>query len=176
MTPLVTSRVTRTDLAAALALMIALMIVFVWPCGAQTPVHFTATPAGRVARGATVVAHVNSAVEPGWHVYSLTQGPGGPVAMSISLAESPEFAMRGEPSGPAPRVEFDGNFGIDVEVYEQSVTFDVPVAPTRAARSGPRQIPIRVRYQVCNASLCLPVRGETIQVPVTIVDRGAPAL
>jgi len=138
----------------------------------QTPVHWRASDAGTVAAGATVTARISAAIDAGWHVYSLTQGAGGPIAMRITLAPSQPFALEGIPTGPAPHKAFDPNFGIQVELYEKSATFAVPVAATADAQAGKDSILVRPRYQACNASLCLPPRTETVAVPVTVATSG----
>lgn len=134
----------------------------------QTPVHWSASDAGTVAPGARVTAHISAAIDAGWHVYSLTQGAGGPIAMRITLAPNQPFALEGTPTGPAPHKEFDPNFGIHVELYEETATFTVPVVATAATPIGKDSILVRPRYQACNASLCLPARTETVAVPVTV--------
>src|SRR5687768_13678215 len=35
-------------------------------------------------------------IDPGWHVYSLTQAPGGPQKSQIKVAESPSYKRAGE--------------------------------------------------------------------------------
>ncbi len=142
------------------------------PLRAQTPVHWTATSAGKVAPGATVSAQIAAAIYPGWHVYALTQGPGGPIATRITLAAGQPFTLQGDPTGPAPHTEFDPNFGIQVEEYEEQAAFTVPVAVGSAAPVGKDSIVVRARYQVCNASLCLPPRTESVAVPVTVATTG----
>ena len=134
----------------------------------QTPVHWSASDAGIVAPGATVAARISAAIDPGWHVYSLTQGAGGPIAMRITLAPGQPFALKGTATGPAPHTAFDPNFGIQVELYEGSAVFTVPVAAAATAPAGKGSILVRPRYQACNASLCLPPRTETVAVPVTV--------
>jgi DsbC/DsbD-like thiol-disulfide interchange protein len=141
------------------------------PLMAQTPVHWTATSAGKVVPGTTVSAQIAATIDPGWHVYSLTQGPGGPIALRITVASGQPFTLQGNPTGPAPHTEFDPNFGITVEEYEERAAFTVPVA-VGAAPVGQDSIVVRARYQVCNASLCLPPRTENVAVPVTVAAAG----
>ena len=141
------------------------------PLVAQAPVHWTASSAGTVAQNATVAAHISAAIDAGWHMYALTQGPGGPIATRITVASGQPFTLQGEPTGPAPRREFDPNFGITVEEYEERAAFAVPVA-VGAAPVGQDSIVVRARYQVCNASLCLPPRTENVAVPVTVAAAG----
>jgi len=130
------------------------------------------TRAAHRAAGGRFCTLCSAAIDAGWHVYSLTQGAGGPIAMRITLAPSQPFALEGIPTGPAPHKAFDPNFGIQVELYEKSATFAVPVAATADAQAGKDSILVRPRYQACNASLCLPPRTETVAVPVTVATSG----
>jgi thiol:disulfide interchange protein DsbD len=136
---------------------------------AQNPVRFSGESAGRVARGGHVDARVRATIDPGWHIYSLTQGRGGPVAMRLTLADSQWFALRAPATGPVPRVSFDANFHIDVETYEQDAAFSLPIRVGARAPVGADTIQVRARYQVCNAAMCLPVRVDVVRVPVTVV-------
>jgi thiol:disulfide interchange protein DsbD len=164
---------------AALVATSAVAPLAVAPVRAQTPVHWAATSAGTVAPGATVSAQIAATIDPGWHVYSLTQGPGGPIATRIALAAGQPFTLKGDPTGPAPHTEFDPNFGIQVEQYEETAAFTVPVAVGTTAPAGKDSIVVRARYQVCNASLCLPPKTESVAVPVTVAatpgKKSAPA-
>ncbi len=167
----------RKSVVRALALAVTPLVAAsaVAPLAAQTPVHWTATSAGKVVPGGTVSAQIAAAIDPGWHVYSLTQGSGGPIALRITVAPGQPFTLQGAPTGPAPRTEFDPNFGITVEEYEEHAAFTVPVAVASTAPVGKDSIVVRARYQVCNASLCLPPRTENVAVPVTVAAAGTAA-
>lgn len=144
-------------------------------CGAQgSPVTWTLTPsATTVAPGGAVTATLSAAIEDGWHVYSITQGPGGPVPMRISLADGHPFVLAGAPKAPAPVSGFDSNFGIVVETYEGSAAFALPLKVVPTAHPGADTLAVKARYQVCNASLCLPPRTETVTAPITITPTSA---
>ena len=49
--------------------------------------------------GATVTATAAAEIEPGWHVYALTQGPGGPHALEVAVQKSPAFTVAGKITG-----------------------------------------------------------------------------
>ncbi len=157
----------RSSVGAALIAVIGATLLT-----AQTPVHLTVSDAGEVEQGAEVAAHLSATIDPGWHVYSLTQGPGGPIALRITVAPGQPFTLQSVPTGPAPRTEFDPNFGITAEEYEEHAAFTVPVAVGGAAPVGRDSIVVRARYQACNASLCLPPRTENLAVPVTVAVAG----
>ncbi len=140
----------------------------------QTPVHWAASSAGQIARGAHVAVHITATIDPGWHLYSLTQGSGGPIPTRITLAPGQPFTLQGDVGRPAPHTLFDPNFGISVEQYEETATFTVPVVVAPTAPLGKDSIMVRARYQACNASLCLPPQTEPVAVPAIVVAVGTP--
>lgn len=133
------------------------------------PVTWSASgPKAAVTAGATIPVALVATIDDGWHLYSTTQPPGGPVPTRITLAASPVFVVNGAVTFPKPTVAADPNFGINVETYDRSVTFTVPVKVAANARPGVDTVSIQTRFQVCNASLCLPPKTQTVAVPVTV--------
>jgi thiol:disulfide interchange protein DsbD len=112
-----------------------------------------------------VTVRLTATIDDGWHLYSTTQPPGGPVPTRIAVA-SPGFLLDGTVQFPKPSVHPDPNFGINVETYESTVTFTVPVRVDRAAPPGADTVVVTARYQACNATLCLP--PQTAKVPVVL--------
>lgn len=135
----------------------------------ERPVVWTASAtAGAVAPGATTTIQLKARIDQGWHVYSISQGPGGPIPTRIALAPGQPFELIGTVRGPAPDTRFDSNFGINVETYDELATFALTVRVGADARPGTDTLAIKARFQSCNASLCLPPHTETVLVPVTV--------
>ncbi len=160
------------------AVLVAAAPLVAWyaPAEAQTrPVMWaaSASPAGPVAPGAVVRVRLTATVDPGWHLYSLTQGAGGPIPTRIRLAADQPFQLADSIQAPGPTKSFDPNFGIPVEMYNGTVQFVLPVRVSRDARSGIDSIAVETRFQACDATLCMPPRTERIAVPVAV--RAAPA-
>ena len=133
------------------------------------PVTWSAAgPKTAVAAGATVPIALVATIDDGWHLYSTTQPPGGPVPTRIALVGSRVFAASGAVTFPKPSVAADPNFGINVETYDRSVTFTIPVKIAADARPGVDTLSIQARFQSCNASLCLPPKTQTIAVPLSV--------
>lgn len=136
------------------------------PAVAQTPVHWSAFARAAATPGAapgTAVVRVTAGIDRGWHIYSLTQAPGGPAPTRISLPAGAGYVGAAPIRTTRPRVAFDSAFGMTVELHERRAVFDVPVRRVRAATPGAgaeagNGAPIRlaVRYQACNDRLCLP--------------------
>jgi thiol:disulfide interchange protein len=141
--------------------------------GPQSKVAFTARlePAGaRAGEGAQVV--LTAKIEPPWHMYSLTSPAGGPIPTSIELAPGKALAAGGKAVQPPPKKEHDAGFNMEVEIFEGTVVYGLPVKVKPGVR-GAQKAAVRVRYMVCNAANCLP--PETVEVPVAFQVAPGPA-
>ncbi len=104
---------------------------------AQNPVHWNATaPAQAVAIGKVAAIRIRGVIADGWHIYSLTQGPGGPVPTRITMPTGQRFHVAGPVGSTTPKVSFDANFAINVEAIAKEAIFTVPVAVDPGARFG----------------------------------------
>lgn len=131
-----------------------------------TPVVATWTTAPvRVATRAPsqTVIRVRGSIIPGWHVYSLTQKPGGPKPLSFQLDPINGFVL-GAVKGPAPQTAYDAEFQMKTETYSGAPAFDIPIRWTRALPAGITELKIIVRYMACSDKLCLPPRKEALTV------------
>jgi thiol:disulfide interchange protein len=139
----------------------------------ERAVHWTAKARrASVSPGDTVRVALVGKVDEFFHLYSTTQGPGGPVRTTVEVLPSPHWSRVGALRAPPPDTIPDGNFGIMSEVYDDSVTLGLtlrldPAAPLAAGR--PR---VAVRFQACTTRYCLPARTDTVVVVVSIT--GAP--
>ena len=140
--------------------------------GAQEhPARFVAAAAGirtAVRPGDTLTLDIAVSIPGGWHLYSITQPPGGPIATTFSVGPVGVASLAGAIGAPPPVIAPDNNFGILSEWYEDTAAFRIPirVAPTLAA--GRRTVLTRVRYQVCTARYCLPPTEDTLSVSLTV--------
>ena len=98
----------------------------------------------------------------GWHVYSLTQGGGGPTAMTVKV--SPPYEIAGEIVGPPADKAQDPNFGIVTETYDGEKIFKIPLRLASSASLDPPPVEVKVRSQACSDRLCLPARTTTLTV------------
>ena len=133
----------------------------------QDPVTWSATvvstglrPGGRFDVAITAVA------EDEWHVYSVTQGPGGPIPTTIALARSRFFAPAGAIRGPVPARAFDPNFEIATETYEGTFTLLRPVRLAADAPGTGATLRLEVGFQACTKRVCLPPTTIALAVPV----------
>ncbi|MDQ6768891.1 MAG: protein-disulfide reductase DsbD N-terminal domain-containing protein [Gemmatimonadota bacterium] len=125
----------------------------------------------QVTSGRTVAVTLQADIAKGWHIYSLTQKPGGPIPLSIKLIDPADVIVRGVIKAPQPERAFDKNFGIETEVYSGNPRFTIPVGVPGRSLTGFRKFQVGVRYQVCSETLCLPPRTEKLPVVLQIEDR-----
>lgn len=126
------------------------------------------TAALQVTPGQKVTVKLTAELDHGWHIYSLTQGEGGPTPTQISMPAGQPFTLAGKVIGGEPQSNFDENFGIQVEQYEETTSFTVPVAVASKVDGSVTAIKIDALFQACTASLCLPPQTTQLSVPVTL--------
>ncbi len=102
---------------------------------------------------------IRAEIESGWHIYSLTQSPGGPLKTKINLEPSSEFRLLGEFQAipPAQSHTYPDIWpGLKVEEHSGVVTWQAPIE--FAATADPSRVQVRgaINAQACNAMACLP--------------------
>ncbi|MGH7617551.1 MAG: cytochrome c biogenesis protein CcdA, partial [Gemmatimonadaceae bacterium] len=139
--------------------------------GAQDehPIHWSARVGQHSVKAAdTARVLLHAEIDEFFHLYSTTQGPGGPVPTSIALLGGSSWTLAGNPRAPAPQRIPDRNFGMTTEVYDDSVTIGLRlVAPGTLDANAPAAR-LAVRYQTCTTRYCLPPRTDTIDVGLTV--------
>ena len=126
----------------------------------------------QVAPGTKAYLELKATIEPGWHLYSPTTPPGGPIVTKISIADSPAIASY-TVYRPQPVRKLDPNFQIDTETYTGTANFLVEVMTAKAA-AGSANLAASVRYQVCSDTKCLPPVRKTATAEIVFAS-GAPS-
>ena len=119
---------------------------------AQTVVHWTGKvePAVVVKAGASIEAVVEARIEPGWHLYALTQEGGGPQALVIAVPPESPFKTAGAVIAPLPITAPDANFNIDTQYHAEEATFYVPLT-VPANAEGRAQLDLDITFQTCSS-------------------------
>lgn len=136
---------------------------------AKTPTSATA--------GQTFRIQLTATIEAGWHLYSISQGPGGPIATRISVPQGQPFTFDGAIDAPPPHVVFDSGFNMDTEIYEEKAIFTLPVKVSAQA-SGAQVLHVQAYYQTCNDKFCLPPKTVKLETPIAVkggTEAAAPA-
>lgn len=136
----------------------------------QNPIAWSVKEAPKKAIKAGEAFTVRIAVEipQGWHVYSITQPEGGPIATRISVPAGQPFELTGAVEGPTPKVMRDESFGMDVETYDgPEAVFTLPLK-AGAAASGKSKLLINAFFQACDDKMCLPPKTARLETEVDL--------
>ncbi len=120
---------------------------------ASASAEFTHDPATRGGH-----LFVTLKLQPGWHVYSLTQPEGGPLPTQIQLNKSAEFRLLdGFRPDRAPDRKKEPLFdNIMVESHKDEVTWYAPIELAEGVAADQLRIVGKVVAQPCDANSCLP--------------------
>jgi thiol:disulfide interchange protein DsbD len=130
-------------------------------------VSWSAHAPAAVTAGAHIEMQLHGRIQDGWHIYSISQPPGGPTTTYIELTGK-MFHQDGVIKGPAPHRDFDPNFSMETETHEGDVTYAVPAKADPAAAPGAQKIEVDVTFQSCNETMCLPPHTTHVQTPIKI--------
>jgi thiol:disulfide interchange protein len=142
----------------------------------EDPVHWTIAPVGGkavVAPGANAYFEIKATVDPGWHLYSPTTPPGGPIITKIQV--SPNSLLKSSHIfRPQPVRQLDPNFQIDTETYTGEAVFLAEVTAADNA-AGQTNVEAAVRYQACSDVKCLPPVKKSVNTGVAFSAGTAPS-
>lgn len=136
------------------------------------PVRWSLVMTGDLRAGdsaATAVVELHARIDPGWHLYSLTQPAGGPRATAMRILSDPPFRLAGAIGQPAPDTIPDRTSTGVSELYSDSVTFRLRIGARSRLSEGKPPLVVAVTYQACNARLCLAPRTDSMSVSTTVV-------
>lgn len=161
------SRRTQSGLRAALFVLAA--SAFLVAIGAAEPSNAVASggPQPVVSVSATFTApdadhvsvlYIQAKIQPGWHIYSVTQPDGGPVRSSVNLPGDQEILPLGKVrSWPKPVVKTESAFkDLPIETHEEEVTWYLPISIPAGADLKEFKIEGSVTAQACNDNGCQP--------------------
>ena len=157
------------SMRAACALAAIAVVMIAGRAAAQEdPIGWTLakTPTSATA-GQTFRIQLTATIEAGWHLYSITQGPGGPIATRLSVPPGQPFALEGAIDAPPPQVAFDSGFSMDTETYSEKTVFTLPIKVDGKA-SGKQVLRVHAYYQTCNDKFCLPPKTVKLETPFEV--------
>jgi suppressor for copper-sensitivity B len=109
---------------------------------------------------------IEAGVAPGWHVYSITQLPGGPQKSKLTVAPSEQFRLLGPfVAEQPPRVKRYEFFDVPVEEHDGTVAWTAPIR--LAANVLPHQVAFQVTFegQICqDDGVCIPISARPVPV------------
>ena len=110
------------------------------------------------------VLSITAKISPNWHIYSLTQPRGGPMASKLTVKKSDDFelAKKFTPDRD-PTIHPPDVFDVPSEEHEGTVIWTAPI--DLAEDKDPKALAIEVRYdgQVCEKEgKCIPISNRII--------------
>jgi thiol:disulfide interchange protein DsbD len=121
----------------------------------------------KVAPGGKAYFELTATIEPGWHLYSPTTPPGGPIITKINMTDSPAIE-KASVYRPKPVRKLDPNFQVDTETYSGSAVFLIEVDAAKNAAAGTVPVSAAIRYQSCSDVKCLPPVKKTAEAALVI--------
>ncbi len=109
---------------------------------------------------------VRATIEPNWHMYSLTQAPGGPNRTELTVPPSPDFELTAPFSADRdPFKHADEVFpGIEVEEFADEVVFSAPFKLKEGVAPDTLKIAVTVDGQVCETGgACELIESELVE-------------
>ncbi len=109
------------------------------------------------------IVYVSATVSEGWHIYSVTQAKGGPIATKISLV-SPSGM---NPAGPIqvwpkPHIQTEAAWkDLPIETHDGEVVWYFPVRIPPGTNFQELTIQGKLTAQACNDKGCLPPKGHS---------------
>ena len=110
--------------------------------------------------------------EPGWHIYGPTT-PGGYTPVSIRLANAPAGLSLGEIRWPPTTPFRIEGLNERFEVYEGVVELDIPIHFVINRGSGNVRFDVRIDYQTCSSTECLP--PSAVVTSFSVPEEAVPA-
>lgn len=129
---------------------------------ARSYVSWSADPVEVGADGDAVV-RLTGVVSPGWKMYASTSPPPAP-ALRVTLDSAAGRIVGPVRHVDAPKAAFDSLLLVPVEQLTGRARLDLPVQVRAEGRTA--DLPLSIRFAVCDASICLAPR--TVVVPVAL--------
>jgi len=117
---------------------------------------------------------VTAEMLPSWHVYSITQLPGGPLKSELQVADSEQFELAGGFTADVPpavkRYEF---FDVPVEEHGDTVTWTAPIRISAGVDPETLELNVVYKGQVCqDEGACIPIERE---IPIEFAGHYQPS-
>jgi thiol-disulfide isomerase/thioredoxin len=121
-----------------------------------------------LAPGATAEIAVKAKLDAGWHIYSLTQPAGGPIATTVKLDPCSVLELAGDIRQSSFEKHRESAFAVEVESFTGTAEFWIPVRVLSTAKLGKYTCAVRVRFQACDGKICLPPADHLVEISFEI--------
>ena len=117
----------------------------------EDPVHFSSQL--KMLKGDEAEIEFKASIDPGWHVYSVHLGNGGPISASFNVTKIDGAEIVGTLQAKGKEIKhFDNLFEMEVRYFENSATFVQKIRFTKPEYT----IDCYLEYGACNDQGCLP--------------------
>lgn len=96
---------------------------------------------------------INAAIERGWHLYSQTVPPEGPIATKFSFVGSADYLKKGNTKEAAGHVVNDPIYDMKITYFENKTSFKQRII---VKNKKVFQIKANVEFMACDDTKCLP--------------------
>lgn len=117
--------------------------------------------------GGTVVLCIRATIEDGYHLYSMTTPPGGPIRTRIGI-KAPPGVIATAAYQPEPFRKLDPTFNVDVETFSREADFFLSLNLDRSLSEGNHLVEVVVRYQACSNELCLAPVERRVETTILV--------
>jgi hypothetical protein len=127
-------------------------------------------PATGGVQGRKATLELSALIQDGWHVYALTQVPGGPTPLRVTLEDESIARVSGVASGTAPQKRHDASFDLDTEFYTGAFALRFQLETHQSLAVG-QSIPVSVRFQTCSDRECQPPKTVRLLASIDATAR-----
>ncbi len=105
---------------------------------------------------------IRATIERGWHLYTQTVPPNGPVKTTFTFAPSDDYSLEGETIEPTSISKFVKVFNMNVSYFENNVVFQQKIKLNKETTS----VKGKIEFMVANETKFLPSTEVEFSVPV----------
>jgi len=139
---------------------IALLLITTVHAQILTPVKWSYAAKKTGKDEATV--YFKATIDPGWHIYSLNVGDGGPIKTSFTFSASKDLTLVGKVVEPTPIKKYEQSFKMEVSYFENAVVFQQKIKLKKAQTT----VKGKLEYMTCNDQKCLPPEDLDFSIEV----------
>ncbi len=92
-------------------------------------------------------------IDKNWHLYSQFIPEGGPISTSFKITSSPDFKLVGKVIEPKPITEYDKNFEMNLQYFNDKVVFTQKI---KKLAQKPFRVKGVLEFMTCDDKKCLP--------------------
>lgn len=133
-------------------LVITMLLFTVLAASAQIETPVTWSYSQKKISNTEAIVYLRAVIQDGWHIYSQTVKPGGPIKTSVKFTPSKDFTKVGATIEPKPMSKYEKVFDMNVGYFENQVIFQQKIKlnkPTTTVTGS-------IEFMACDASRCLP--------------------